>query len=1299
VTHQSLVLVDDTLKFTGTTGASMNILANDRDPDGDSLSILAVRGNPKWGRIETNANGTVTYYPNQTLTPSAADPDGHIRDNVLIDVTDGHGDTGTEKFNVDFIYGDYTVNLPDVKVSPALIPGPYRNPGPAPGAPIPLVLSNPDGHVELQGHLVHNQSVAYKFHVPPFYTLFLDYRQEAQFEDPNAPNYLQYVASPNTTPWLRAFTDNIHPVFTVDQGFGGGHILNLSNLGGAYLGHTPGARWYEDPLMPGDYYFTITNTEFDSPAGSQEWPVLTYNIYAWLGPDDAGNNAYWARDLGTISGAANPNPPNDPNFIDRTKSYVEYVSRVDDKDYYSFTLTKPSAVSIALVTQTSTFGNNVHLYEDDIDSSAVMGLTHYLIPSAQQYRDIQTTAGRDTPLAAGTYFFSVEKPSGHSYDLNADYTDGVQQSEEDRQNYKVFVTVWDDNANHTAANATDLGLINNTTLTRSDNVSIANPNDWYKFHVSSASTFNLSVAPTNRAFTVGIEFARFNPIDLSILPATNSYIVFANSGADGNALALGPYVQLDPNVTYWVRVFEKKTYPLLDNITYDNPFAYPDDGNTDYNLSIQTTTIPPGSAPDITGDPGPNLLIGANGPVISGASRIIRGMGGGDTVYTGPGNNTVVGGPGNNNYTAGSGFNTLDYSGSPNGTTINLRNGMAQNGYGGTDTISSFKAFAGSASNDAFLIGPGNVSIDGRGGTDTVAFTGQYANYTISYSATTKADTITDLRSASPDGTNTVTNVEILQFADGTANLDSAGRLASAIINKSDGSRTAYAWDTQNQYNWSDYTISTDAQGRTTTQTTDYDNGTRSLEVWDVLNKNPWVDYIYYYDSQGRTTGQTVDYHNGTRTVQAWDVLNQNTWSDYVYSYDTQGRATSQSVDYRSGIRTAQYWDVLNQNTWSDWVGYYDSQNRETTHFVDNHDGTHTAQYFDVQSQNTWTSWVGSYDSQNRETTHFVNNDDGTRTAQYFDVLNQNPWTDYVYAYDRQGRLTSQTINYRDSHHTVQVYDVSGTQTWSSVLTSYDSSWHQTSQTFVYRAPPVVLDLDGNGIDITPLSASTASFDMNGGGQRLPTAWVAGHDGLLAIDLGADGQPGPDGVIDQAKEINFTLWAPSISSDLQALREVFDTDRDGKLDPGDARWSEFRVWADANWDGVSQPGEQKTLSDLGIASIDLNPSPSSKSFSDGSSIQGLSSFVRSDGSTALVGDAVFAYASTRSADLSALALGANSSTTIPAAGDGAHSPNLALLGSYMASTFAGAGGDYGGAPIADASLMAAQTAITAHPHA
>src|SRR5205085_4368946 len=103
---------------------------------------------------------------------------------------------------------------------------------------------------------------------------------------------------------------------------------------------------------------------------------------------------------------------------------------------------------------------------------------------------------------------------------------------------------WDDKANHTSVNATDLGAINNTVLNRKDNVSIANPSDWYQFHANAASTVNISVTPANPAFSVGLEFARFNPIDLSILPATNSYIVFANIGADGNALPLGPNVQL-----------------------------------------------------------------------------------------------------------------------------------------------------------------------------------------------------------------------------------------------------------------------------------------------------------------------------------------------------------------------------------------------------------------------------------------------------------------------------------------------------------------------------------------------------------------------------------------------------------------------------------------------------------------------------------------------------------------------------------------------------------------------------------
>ena len=62
-------------------------------------------------------------------------------------------------------------------------------------------------------------------------------------------------------------------------------------------------------------------------------------------------------------------------------------------------------------------------------------------------------------------------------------------------------------------------------------------------------------------------------------------------------------------------------------------------------------------------------------------------------------------------------------------------------------------------------------------------------------------------------------------------------------------------------------------------------------------------------------------------------------------------------------------------------------------------------------------------------------------------------------------------------------------------------------------------------------------------------------------------------------------------------------------------------------DGISQPGEVKTLDALGIKSIGLEPDGPWQSFSDGSSIQGLSSFTRVDGSTGIAGDVALAFQS------------------------------------------------------------------------
>jgi hypothetical protein len=183
---------------------------------------------------------------------------------------------------------------------------------------------------------------------------------------------------------------------------------------------------------------------------------------------------------------------------------------------------------------------------------------------------------------------------------------------------------------------------------------------------------------------------------------------------------------------------------------------------------------------------------------------------------------------------------------------------------------------------------------------------------------------------------------------------------------------------------------------------------------------------------------------------------------------------------------------------------------------------------------------------------------------------------------------------------------------------------------------PVVLDLNGDEhIDLRMFSPVDFAagygprFDWDGDGIADGTAWVGPNDGWLAIDLAADGSVGSDGVINQAKELAFTLWKTDDElaqeqadiSDLGALRLVFDTNGNNQLDAGDARWSEFRVWRDTNQNGVTDAGELRTLAEADIRLIELVPSAAgARDFADGSAITGTSSYLKGNGTTALVGD-------------------------------------------------------------------------------
>ncbi|MDH5822291.1 cadherin domain-containing protein [Luteimonas sp. RD2P54] len=168
---------------------------------------------------------------------------------------------------------------------------------------------------------------------------------------------------------------------------------------------------------------------------------------------------------------------------------------------------------------------------------------------------------------------------------------------------------------------------------------------------------------------------------------------------------------------------------------------------------------------------------------------------------------------------------------------------------------------------------------------------------------------------------------------------------------------------------------------------------------------------------------------------------------------------------------------------------------------------------------------------------------------------------------------------------------------------------------------PVVVDLDGDGVELLPLASSTVRFDMDGDGVRDASGWVGADDGLLVLDR--DGNR----VIDNGSEISFVDDLPEAYSDLQGLA-AYDSNRNGLFDSEDARYSEFAVWRDQNSDGVSQAEELWTLADLGIVSIDLDGlrtglDPEAEL---DNTIYATSSFHRVDGSVGTVGDVFLFYA-------------------------------------------------------------------------
>ena len=188
---------------------------------------------------------------------------------------------------------------------------------------------------------------------------------------------------------------------------------------------------------------------------------------------------------------------------------------------------------------------------------------------------------------------------------------------------------------------------------------------------------------------------------------------------------------------------------------------------------------------------------------------------------------------------------------------------------------------------------------------------------------------------------------------------------------------------------------------------------------------------------------------------------------------------------------------------------------------------------------------------------------------------------------------------------------------WDDISEVVSDAW-DAAQKWILRVDPMVLDLDGDGIETTaPSSTNPILFDHDGDGIKNGTGWIKSDDGFLVLDRNGNG------LIDNGTELfgdSTPLNAGGKAVDGFAALVDQDTNQDGKVNAQDANWNNLKIWRDLNQDGISQAAELSTLAALGINGLNTGKTANSQVLPNGNEIADLGTYTKTDGSVATLGE-------------------------------------------------------------------------------